>query len=35
MQKAAEDWRSGGALGDAKTPADDSTQAKLLALTGR
>jgi uncharacterized protein (TIGR03086 family) len=31
----AEQWRSGGAFGAEKTPADGSTQAKLLALSGR
>lgn len=31
----AEAWRSGGAFAAAKEPAGDSTQAKLLALTGR
>lgn len=31
----AEQWRSGGVFGPATAPADDSTQAKLLALTGR
>lgn len=31
----ADEWRSGGAFGPEKSPADESTQAKLLALTGR
>jgi len=35
LERAAEDWRAGGAFGPATTPADASTQAKLLALTGR
>ena len=35
MQGVAELWRSGGAFGPACDPDDDSTQAKLLALTGR
>src|SRR5438309_3531378 len=35
MQRTAEDWRSGGAFGPAKQPAGDSTQAKLIALSGR
>jgi uncharacterized protein (TIGR03086 family) len=35
LQKTADDWRSGGAFGPAKVPADDSNQARLLALTGR
>jgi uncharacterized protein (TIGR03086 family) len=35
LAKNAEDWRSGGAFGPATTPADGSTQAQLLALTGR
>ena len=35
MCQHAEDWRSGGAFGPAKEPADDSTQSLLLALTGR
>jgi len=33
--KQAEAWRAGGSLGPAKTPVDDSTQAKLIALSGR
>jgi uncharacterized protein (TIGR03086 family) len=35
LRHHAEDWRSGGAFGPAREPADDSTQARLLALTGR
>ena len=35
MTQVAELWRSGGAFGPACTAVDDSTQAKLLALTGR
>lgn len=35
MLRVAEQWRSGGAFGPARAAADDSTQAKLLALTGR
>ena len=35
LEKSAEDWRSGGAFGPAMAPSDDSTQAKLLALSGR
>jgi uncharacterized protein (TIGR03086 family) len=35
LQHHAEDWRSGGAFGPAKVPADGSTQSLLLALTGR
>ena len=35
MERTAEDWRAGGAFGPAKQPADDSKQAKLIALTGR
>lgn len=35
MLGAAELWRSGGAFGPASKADDDSTQAKLLALTGR
>jgi uncharacterized protein (TIGR03086 family) len=35
LQKFAADWRSGGAFGEATTPADDSTQARMIALTGR
>ena len=35
MLQVAELWRSGGAFGPACTAQDDSTQAKLLALTGR
>ena len=35
MLQTAELWRSGGAFGPASEPDGDSTQAKLLALTGR
>lgn len=35
MQATAEDWRSAGVFGPEKAPPDDTTQAKLLALTGR
>jgi uncharacterized protein (TIGR03086 family) len=35
LQRVADDWRSGGAFGPAKTPSDDSTQSRLIALTGR
>jgi uncharacterized protein (TIGR03086 family) len=35
MQKSAEDWRSAGAFGPKTEPSGESTQAKLLALTGR
>jgi uncharacterized protein (TIGR03086 family) len=35
LAKNAEDWRTGGAFGPEKSPADDSLQAKLLAMTGR
>jgi uncharacterized protein (TIGR03086 family) len=35
MQATAEGWRSAGVFGPEKAPSDDSTQAKLLALTGR
>lgn len=35
LRQHAEDWRSGGAFGPPKEPADDSTQARLLAMTGR
>jgi uncharacterized protein (TIGR03086 family) len=35
LRKVAESWRAGGAFGPEKDPADDSNQAKLLALTGR
>lgn len=31
----ADQWRSGGVFGPEKEPADNSTQAKLLALSGR
>lgn len=35
LRQHAEDWRSAGLFGPEKNPADDSTQARLLALTGR
>jgi len=35
LQASAEDWRSAGVFGPQTTPSGDSTQAKLLALTGR
>lgn len=35
LHQHAEEWRSGGAFGPAKEPADDSSQSRLLALTGR
>ena len=35
LQKSAEDWRSAGAFGPEKTASDASTQARLLALSGR
>ena len=35
LRQTAEDWRSGGAFGPAQEAGDDSTQSKLLALTGR
>lgn len=35
LLKTAEDWRSGGAFGPERTAVDSSTQARLLALTGR
>jgi uncharacterized protein (TIGR03086 family) len=35
LRKVAESWRAGGAFGPVREPADDSNQAKLLALTGR
>jgi uncharacterized protein (TIGR03086 family) len=35
LRKVAENWRAGGAFGPAKDPADESNQARLLALTGR
>jgi uncharacterized protein (TIGR03086 family) len=35
LQSSAEDWRSAGVFGPERAPSDDSTQAKLLALTGR
>lgn len=35
LRQHAEDWRSGGAFGPAKAPADNSMQSLMLALTGR
>jgi uncharacterized protein (TIGR03086 family) len=35
LRESAEDWRSGGAFGPVKQPADDSLQSRLIALTGR
>jgi uncharacterized protein (TIGR03086 family) len=35
LQATAEAWRSAGVFGPEKPASDDSTQAKLLALTGR
>ncbi len=35
MLKTAGDWRAAGVFGPETSPADASTQAKLLALTGR
>ena len=35
LRRHAEDWRSGGAFGPAKAPADDLMQSLMLALTGR
>jgi uncharacterized protein (TIGR03086 family) len=35
LQTSAEAWRVAGLFGPEKAPSDDSTQAKLLALTGR
>jgi uncharacterized protein (TIGR03086 family) len=35
MQATAESWRAAGVFGPERAPSDDSTQAKLLALTGR
>jgi uncharacterized protein (TIGR03086 family) len=35
MQASAEAWRAAGVFGAEKAPSDGSTQAKLLALTGR
>jgi uncharacterized protein (TIGR03086 family) len=35
LAKNAADWRAGGAFGPERAPADESLQAKLLALTGR
>jgi uncharacterized protein (TIGR03086 family) len=35
LKGSAEAWRSAGVFGPETAPADDSTQAKLLALTGR
>jgi uncharacterized protein (TIGR03086 family) len=35
LKDSADAWRSAGVFGPEKAPSDDSTQAKLLALTGR
>jgi uncharacterized protein (TIGR03086 family) len=35
LKASAEAWRAAGVFGPETAPADDSTQAKLLALTGR
>ena len=35
LLKTADGWRAGGAFGPARDPAGDSTQAKLIALSGR
>jgi uncharacterized protein (TIGR03086 family) len=35
LQATAADWRGAGVFGPETAPSDDSTQAKLLALTGR
>ncbi len=35
LQRSADDWRSAGVFGAPTQPVDDSTQAKLLAITGR
>ena|SRR5437016_3313024 len=35
LQKTAQDWRSAGAFGPETSPTDGSTQARLLALSGR
>jgi uncharacterized protein (TIGR03086 family) len=35
LQGSAEEWRAGGAFGPEQAPSGQSTQAKLLALTGR
>lgn len=35
LQRTAEQWRTAGVFGPQRPPADGSTQAKLLALTGR
>lgn len=35
LQRSAEDWRSAGVFGAQTQAADDSTQARLLAITGR
>jgi uncharacterized protein (TIGR03086 family) len=35
LKDSAGDWRSAGVFGPEKAPLDDSTQARLLALTGR
>ena len=35
LKPQADQWRSGGVFGPEKSPPNDSTQAKLLALSGR
>ena len=35
LERSVEDWRAAGAFGPACEPADDSVQARLMALTGR
>jgi uncharacterized protein (TIGR03086 family) len=35
VQQHAGEWRAGGAFGPSTAPADDSTQSRMLALTGR
>ena len=35
LQATAGDWRSAGVFGPETAPSDGSTQAKLLALSGR
>jgi uncharacterized protein (TIGR03086 family) len=35
MQATAQSWRAAGVFGPERAPSDDSTQARLLALTGR
>jgi uncharacterized protein (TIGR03086 family) len=35
LQRTAGDWRAAGAFGPERSPSDGTTQAKLLALSGR